>query len=907
MSPSGPTSPARRPTWRGNGGMSPHTPQRKRASLTKGTSAPDVGYCTIETSGHREKLPRPRTGIDAEAVYGRINEDAPQSPREPCTPSASPKSPAVSIAREKNAARQFMWATQEAVMIRPAEIASKLPLPLAVVLAPFADSADCTSLPISDSGDEEPLRCPRCRCYVNAHYKWSYGKSAKLQCNMCSHVMDVPDEFVADMERNGQTADEETHPELIFGSVDFKSAIYHDDDVPDGPPVPAVCFLIDTSLAAVSNGFTSTVLESLEQTLEASDLGIERPIFIVTFDEILTFYEPMRSGRFRLVTMADMEEPFVPVSTSFLCLDMADKDRKLMLLNLLSSLREEFTSNDSCSPHSTMTASTRGSTLSPASVFFPGEDVSRSPSSSSTSSIALSSTVEALASVGGGDVILFQWSTSDGFGVEKGTPNQKVDFAEEIRLACLKASVALTCVTASTSNDLPTDSRLQTMCWRTGGESSHLVSFSPALQPVLTCNLTHFLKKMQASAYNCVVKLRCSKGLSCKSLVAAWPAASSSTDQSAFEVPRLTPDSSVAFTLCPEFDFSDEEDWAKRSKQILYIQAAILYTNTKGERLVRTHTIAVNTVTSVRSAFQSVNLPPLMTVLMKQAALMALEPSPNAKQLPRDFLLEFCLQVLSSYRKRCFEYTPNSSMLVTPKQLVLLPLYVLSGRKLLYSMIGGKEDKVVSEEGLQRLLRMPVHSMMAALYPRVYPLPAPAHEGCDLPRSSPALEEHVARGSSPAYLITNGFGIWYHTVDAGDTSSVEKLRTNAMQLSERIREDLEPSPAWIPLTELTRLPSTVAAAEAAEKAKQLSNEALSPMKYGSRTPGSRTPGTRKMSGPLVSDSFSWEEKVLLSTLFVEDAGVTEMSYEQWVTFLQTQVEGRMKDARSIDGDLYFGG
>lgn len=334
----------------------------------------------------------------------------------------------------------------------------------------------------------------------------------------------------------------------------------------------------------------------------------------------------------------------------------------------------------------------------------------------------------------------------------------------------------------------------------------------------------------------------------------------------------------------------------KRDKRHLYIQAAILYTNTKGERLLRTHTIAINTISSVRLAYQSVNLPPLMTLLMKQAALMALEPSPNAKQLPRDFLLEFCLQALGNYRKRCFEYIPSPKNLVASKQLLLLPLYVLSGRKLLYSMIGGKEEKVNSEESLQRLLRMSVHSMMVALYPRVYPLPAPAHEGCDLPRSTPALEEHVARGSSPAYLITNGFGIWYHNLDAGDpktktdAAAAEKLRANAIQLAERIREDLEPSPAWIPLTELARLPSTVAAAEAAEKANQWASDAPSPMRYGSRTPGGRTPGGPRITGTPTSDSFSWPEKVLLSTLFVEDTGVTEMSYEQWVKFLQQQVE-----------------
>ncbi|CAL1156641.1 unnamed protein product [Cladocopium goreaui] len=124
---------------------------------------------------------------------------------------------------------------------------------------------------------------------------------------------------------------------------------------------------------------------------------------------------------------------------------------------------------------------------------------------------------------------------------------------------------------------------------------------------------------------------------------------------------------------------------------------------------------------------------------------------------------------------------------------------VLAARKLLYALMSYKDDKVQTE-ALQRILRMPIHNIMIALYPRVYPLPGNTPEGVDLPRHCLALEEQVSRGPAPAYLITNGLGMWYH--QSGDQPD---LREAAGELAERIREVLQPVSDWIPLHDLPKL------------------------------------------------------------------------------------------------------
>ncbi|CAJ1329895.1 unnamed protein product, partial [Effrenium voratum] len=845
----------------------------RTSSLRRSRAEPEMTHHVLDP-GNPEKLPRPISGIDAEAVYGSIEEEGPVE-FSPTSPSKSPE--ARSVAREQNAARQFLWSSMDAVMLRPDS--SHLPVPLSVVLTPFADSADFTSLPISDTGKEEPLRCPRCRCYANPHFKWSVRENRKFTCNMCGHSLDVPKTFLEDMERNAQTADADTHPELVFGSVDFTAAALLEEDLP-GPFVPAVCFAVETSPQAIKRGFTAAALEALEKTLQAPH-PLERAVYLVTFDEAVTFYVPGNRGRFRAVVMPDVDEPFVPVSPESLGVHMADPEGKEMFLQLLADLRSSFHTSPDSSPR-------EESPFDP----FHLEDCEVA------SSTVLRTGVQTLAALGGGDLVLFQATVpavpddsvpeDDDDVLSPKTPKtprtpktpitplkkRKRTFLEEMHRSCCRSGVAVSAVTAPHDADA---SRLHWLPWRTGGDVLHLPNF-PAAGQQIASQLQHWVHKMQASAYNCVVKLRCSKGLCCKSLLAPWPAAASAEDQSAFEVPRLSPDMSVTFTLLPEIEPDPEEEYLRsRERKSLAVQAAILYTNCKGERLLRTHTRSLSIVTSARQILNSINMAPLMATLVKQAVIIALDPTQNPK-LPRDMLLESCLQILTTYRRRCVDL-PNKQKLVTSKQLQLLPLYILAARKLLYAFVGCKEDKV-QEEMLQRILRMPIHNIMIALYPRVYPLPATFPEGVDLPRHSPAAEEQVSRGAAPGYLVVNGLGMWYQAGAQGE------LREAAAELAERIREVLQPAPDWIPLAELPQLVQPALPEKVGQEA------APRRPKYG-RTPGASfgTPSVTK-----ATSETSWPEKVLLSALFVEDSGVTEMSYPEWISFLQEQLVLRLTES-----------
>jgi len=631
--------------------------------------------------------------------------------------------------------------------------------------------------------------------------------------------------------------------------VDYVAPSHIDVDRPQQSTIPTTCFVVESSTSAVRSGFFHSALHAIDCMLDDENRKLKRRICVVTYNEAVYFHEITKNGGFRVVTMCDLDDPFVPLCPQATFVDISDEFGRDSLRQLLQHLQAT-------------------TTLEP--------DASSSSSNCSVGGAALHVCVEAVANSGGGDVCIFHASSpSAGIGaIQSPAPEdsnglQQAAFYEERLSLCIKAGVAVSTVVGPAPGvqlDLQT---LQWLPWRTGGDVLHLPNFSAAsCSQSLASHLQHWAGKMQSSAYGCVFKLRCSKGLVCNSLVAPWPAASSSSDGSAFELPRLSADASFALTLRPEVDSDGEDDVLRRrddKKRQLFIQTAILYTNGEGERLLRIHTTLISVVFSVRAVYASVSVAPLMALMVKQAAALALDRKNSAKVQPKDQLLQLCLRILSTYRRHCYTNDISAQSLVVSKTLSLFPLYILAARKLIYSF-NLEKDEACREDGLQRLMRMPIHSLMVALYPRAYALPIPSareeHGGAifedavldskNLERSlatpCPVMQEHVAKGPSPAYLMTNGFHSWLLKTESGqalDAQAAAATSQLATKACEHIHENLQPSMSPLALDELP-----------------VHNE---------------------------NGENSWQEKVRLATLFVEDEGANEMSYTDWVEFLQGHI------------------
>jgi hypothetical protein len=275
----------------------------------------------------------------------------------------------------------------------------------------------------------------------------------------------------------------------------------------------------------------------------------------------------------------------------------------------------------------------------------------------------------------------------------------------------------------------------------------------------------------------------------------------------------------------------------------------------------------------------------MMTYVVKQAAATALEEKPGSRLQSRDCMLDFLLKILVAYRRLCCcRDVSESKVIAIDRRLKLLPLYVLGARKLIFSATWNGPS---GNEHLRTLLRMPVHSILAAIYPRIYALED--HSVAELPWPLAPAQECILHGSAPAYVITNGLGAWtYRRRDSQPRNGIEdgsldvdarrKIGTRANEICEKLKEVLEPAPRPLALTEIKSL--SVATELVEPKQARQTRESIE---------------TKRISGcaadaTTISASGLRQARAFLSALFVEDEGYAEMSYVGWLDHLFQQVE-----------------
>lgn len=99
-------------------------------------------------------------------------------------------------------------------------------------------------IPVVDAGMEGPMRCPRCKAYVNPNTQF-FEMGAKTVCNICSMSSPVPQHYVCQLDQYGQRMDKNDRPELRYGTYEF---LVRDNYMKEYVPcLPKHVFLIDVS------------------------------------------------------------------------------------------------------------------------------------------------------------------------------------------------------------------------------------------------------------------------------------------------------------------------------------------------------------------------------------------------------------------------------------------------------------------------------------------------------------------------------------------------------------------------------------------------------------------------------------------------------------------------------------
>lgn len=229
------------------------------------------------------------------------------------------------------------------------ELAHSIKLPLALLMQPFniAQSGEAEVPLVEHFGSKGPLRCSRCRAYINVFVRFvRSGRS--FECNICSMVNDVPDEYYAQLDHSGRRMDLNLRPELTHGAVDFvASEEYYSQNRPSSP---YILFAVDCSRSAIQNGSFHTALTTLRKIIgdhAQNEYQVYQKMSLVTFDKSIYMYD-LRADDPQVLVLPDVNDPFLPLCEGLFWNPAEVWSRVTNLLDRLPDMFMETRIVDSC-------------------------------------------------------------------------------------------------------------------------------------------------------------------------------------------------------------------------------------------------------------------------------------------------------------------------------------------------------------------------------------------------------------------------------------------------------------------------------------------------------------------------------------------------------------------------------
>lgn len=514
------------------------------------------------------------------------------------------------------------------------EMAYSSRLPVSLVIQPFARAhLQETPVPVVDSGERGPLRCTRCRAYINPFVTFVRG-GRSFQCNICGMVNDVPDDYYCQLDHTGRRTDANERPELLFGAVDFVAS----KEYIMRPPVsPHLLISIDCSRTAIQNGSFASALRAVRELVEEA---VSSPccgrMAIITFDKAIQVYD-MRASEPQILVMSDVQEPFVPLSDGLFFDPVQARDRVLALLERLPGLVSETRIIDSC--------------LGAAAVFG----------------------LEALRRCGGRVVLFASALPSTGLGALKNRDSVAPVTADKVNPLHLPQNEYYTkigkeaatlgisfCLVSTPSAYVDMATTGQLVAW-TNGKILHYPRFNSDFSGhTLVQDLKVFLQK--PFVFDSIVRVRAGSSLQTGEYFGNY----STLNQTDYQFAAIDCDQSFAVT----FFYDGRLDEREKAS----FQCAVLHTTAQGQRRIRVLNLAVPVSGQLANIFRMADLEALVQFSTKRAiSQLASTPLPT---LIQHFHIRSA-QVLASYRKNCAATMP-SGQLVLPESLKLLPIYGLA-------------------------------------------------------------------------------------------------------------------------------------------------------------------------------------------------------------------------------------
>ncbi|XP_061196580.1 protein transport protein Sec24C-like isoform X2 [Saccostrea echinata] len=599
-------------------------------------------------------------------------------------------------------------------------------VPFSLSINPFAKlPEEELNPPIVNLGEIGPVRCKRCKAYMNPNMMFIDG-GRRFQCVFCGAATDVPAEYFAHLDHTGRRIDSYDRPELCLGSYEFVAT---KDYCKNGtlPNAPAFIFMIDVSYNSIKSGLVHLICERLKEDVlvnlpkEVGQDESEIRVGFVTYAKEIHFYNVKGNlAQPQMLVVSDLDDVFVPLLDGFL---VKLSESEAVIDSLLSQIPQMF-------------AESRETETVLGPVIQAGLDALKSADRS-------------------GKLYIFHTSLpiAEAPGKLKNRDDRKLLGTEKEKTILTPQSNFYTklgqeCVTAGCSVDLflfPNAyidiATISEVCRLTGGNIYKYSYFQADLDgDRFLEDLKHNVKNQ--TAFDAILRVRASTGIRAVDFLGNFYM-SNTTD---VELAAIDKEQAINVEIKHD-DKLNEADGA-------YIQVAVLFTSVGGQRRLRIHNLSLNCCTQMADLFRNTELDTLINYMAKHAVKTGLNSNP--KQV-REGVMNQVAQILACYRKNCA--SPSSvGQLILPESMKLLPLYANCVIKS-DALQGGSEISTDDRSYLMHKLNsMDVESTQVFFYPRLLPMHDLESHGDRIPPAIRCSAERLR--DNGVYLLENGISMF---------------------------------------------------------------------------------------------------------------------------------------------------
>ncbi|KAM3231532.1 hypothetical protein P3S67_008742 [Capsicum chacoense] len=258
---------------------------------------------------------------------------------------ANPPPPATSnyIARDTGNCSPWLG-TRLFCIPRTVDLLTTSAMQLALLIQPLAlPHPSEQPLQVVDFGENGPVRCSRCKGYINPFVKF-IDQGRRFICNFCGHTDETPRDYQCNLGPDGRRRDADERPELCRGTVKFvatKEYMVRD-------PMPAVYFfLIDVSMNAIQTGATAAACSVISQVISDLPDGPRTLVGVATFDSTIHFYNLKCALQQPLMLIVpDVQDVYTPLQTDVIVqLSECRQNLELLLESIPTMFQNNWTAN----------------------------------------------------------------------------------------------------------------------------------------------------------------------------------------------------------------------------------------------------------------------------------------------------------------------------------------------------------------------------------------------------------------------------------------------------------------------------------------------------------------------------------------------------------------------------------